>query len=661
MAQGGPYKPWSPPEDDWTHPADRGASRDVTGFTDAEISQQAGEFGQSYDPNSGMPGIMSQDRAVIDQRTTIPDAPPSASADPVIRAAEQQTGPLGGSGGTDFGTPGASSEPAPAGTDGRGRRVRFAEAGARRPWDPFPDRRSDLLGHTTQVGKYGGAPIFGADTGLLPLGVIDSKLRTIEDEQEKLLQQAKQLNLNKDFEKLNRPEYEDKYNQWKADETNAFYEKVKQFWGGDDIKASADLADPSSPFHRQFFGPGGIVESVNTVARLDNQLTDEAMKVVKGMDERTLQYDPVMYRKSKDLLEGTGDFAHRDPRQLAKAHMNYLAVTDADKYIKDNEVVKNMLAAADINVEGPTARRDRTGAIIVSALQKKQWDSVVDGYAKGIAKQYEGRSKDLNAEYFKKKLGGMVPVVQEKVDFQVRMPPTGGAESKRPQYGNGTATSPTISAAYTEAPLKMAVTTPNEQGQSFIPGNVPKELLSGTVNVPQIALGLKGKSLPANVYRSDSNEKGAPLVMYPTGYAQVDGRWYIVGKETSSVTKEVSNQRTESTGFNSEGGQFSTTEGVDMSSKEFKSMKDVMVPVDVNEDKIKTFIGPEWLPDELMGKWGKNGVVRGGQSAFSRTQVAPFKEPTMVDAKPMTQGAIDAGVDQALWDEMTEEERAAFQ
>lgn len=312
MAIGGP----EPTPLDLREPRMPSAPPSVTGLTDAQIGQQNADFAGSYDPNSGLPGMMSQDRVPVQQAMEEPLAPEQkalAQAERTISARDFLSG-------------------------GGGRGIRDAQY-APTQQDLYPQQNDVLIGQTRGVGKYGRAPIFYGGNNILPLGVVGGKMKAIADERKKLEDAAKGLNLTEGLEKLNNPNYEAVRNQWVRDSIQSEYAKWRDFYG-DDIELRAALNTKGTPAHRAFFGPGGLIDSVNTVSKQSNQIFAETENVIEGMTgpEAWMEMDEEKLNRAyavREALEYGGDI-----RKLAKDWRSLRAVLNVDRFVKDNKLTE---------------------------------------------------------------------------------------------------------------------------------------------------------------------------------------------------------------------------------------------------------------------------------------------------------------------------------
>lgn len=338
MAIGGP----EPTPLDLREPRMPSAPPSVTGLTDAQIGQQNADFAGSYDPNSGLPGMMSQDRVPVQQAMEEPLAPEQkalAQAERTISARDFLSG-------------------------GGGRGIRDAQY-APTQQDLYPQQNDVLIGQTRGVGKYGRAPIFYGGNNILPLGVVGGKMKAIADERKKLEDAAKGLNLTEGLEKLNNPNYEAVRNQWVRDSIQSEYAKFRDFYG-DDVELRAALNTPGTAAHRAFYGPGGVIDSINTVSKQANQIFAETEAVIEGMTgpEAEMEMDEDLLNRAyavREGLQGNGDI-----RKLAKDWRSLQAVLNVDRFVKDNKLTELYEKAVKESTKttGPTTIHIRGGRVV---------------------------------------------------------------------------------------------------------------------------------------------------------------------------------------------------------------------------------------------------------------------------------------------------------
>lgn len=320
------------------------APASVTGPTDAQRGQEYADYAASLDPNQGLPGMMSQDRVPVQQAMSEPLAPEQqalSQAERTISAREF----LGGGGG------------------GRGRGFQDAQYTPTQD-ELYPEQRNILIGQTGRVGKYGGSPIFYGGNNILPLGVVSGKMKAIADERKELEKAAKGLDLTAGLEKLANPNYEAVRNQWVRDNISSSYAKWRDFYGGDDIALRAAINTPGSAANKDFFGPGGVIDSVNTVSKQANQIFSETENVIKAMTEGDAEMDEELLNKAYEVREGIeygGDI-----RKLAKDWRSLQAIMNVDKFIKDNGLMEvyEKIVKESTQTTGPVSIRVPGGRVV---------------------------------------------------------------------------------------------------------------------------------------------------------------------------------------------------------------------------------------------------------------------------------------------------------
>lgn len=515
----------------------------VTGLTDAQIGQQNADFAGSYDPNSGLPGMMSQDRVPVQQAMEEPLAPEQkalSQAERTITAREYMSGGRGGF-----------------------RDAQYAPT----QQDLYPQQRDILIGQTRGVGKYGRAPIFYGGNNILPLGVVGGKMKAIADERKKLEDAAKGLDLTEGLEKLNNPNYEAVRNQWVRDSIQSEYAKWRDFYG-DDIELRAALNTKGTPAHRAFFGPGGLIDSVNTVSKQSNKIFAETENVIEGMtgEEAWMEMDEEKLNRAyavREALEYGGDI-----RKLVKNWRSLESILSVDKFIKDNKIIEmyEKMVEESTKTTGPKEIRVTGGRVVKfdkTTSSAKIRDQIIDAMAQNP--RFRGQ---VDREYIAKK----IPVYEKnEVDWKLmqdKAPKSGGSgDGGAPKYKFTAGLAPQHQTEYSPMPTSMR----------------PAETVMPTEEVA-------GKERPLGVLKfEDAN--GNTLSIAGARLQKSFGKWYTVGVAVDDRVADEYKTIVERFGGNAEMAQqdiLRSNMGVTR-----------VLPYEWNELRWKGYMGPDFDPERI--------------------------------------------------------------
>lgn len=540
MAIGGP----EPTPLDLREPRMPSAPPSVTGLTDAQIGQQNADFAGSYDPNSGLPGMMSQDRVPVQQAMEEPLAPEQkalAQAERTISARDFLSG-------------------------GGGRGIRDAQY-APTQQDLYPQQNDVLIGQTRGVGKYGRAPIFYGGNNILPLGVVGGKMKAIADERKKLEDAAKGLNLTEGLEKLNNPNYEAVRNQWVRDSIQSEYAKFRDFYG-DDVELRAALNTPGTAAHRAFYGPGGVIDSINTVSKQANQIFAETEAVIEGMTgpEAEMEMDEDLLNRAyavREGLQGNGDI-----RKLAKDWRSLQAVLNVDRFVKDNKLTELYEKAVKESTKttGPTTIHIRGGRVVKfdkNTSSEQIREQLVDAVASNPA---------FRGQVSRERVEKLFPLYEKtEVDWKLMQDkaPSGssGSGADAPKYRFTAGLAPQHQTEYSPMQVSMR----------------PAETVMPTEDVA-------GKQRPLGVLMFET-PTGSTLNMAGARLQKKFGKWYVVGvavgdkfvDETKSVMERFQG-----------GAEIADIE------KQLSGMGVTReIPYEGNELRWKGYMGPDFDPERI--------------------------------------------------------------
>lgn len=554
----------------------------VTGPTDAQIGQQNADFAAAYDPNSGLPGMMSHDRVPVQQAMEEPLAPEQkalSQAERTITAREFMSG--GGRGGF--------------------RDAQYAPT----QQDLYPQQRDVLIGQTRGVGKYGRAPIFYGGNNILPLGVVGGKMKAIADERKKLEDAAKGLDLTEGLEKLNNPNYEAVRNQWVRDSIQSEYAKWRDFYG-DDIELRAALNTKGTPAHRAFFGPGGLIDSVNTVSKQSNKIFAETENVIEGMtgEEAWMEMDEEKLNRAyavREALEYGGDI-----RKLVKNWRSLESILSVDKFIKDNEIIEmyKKMVEESTKTTGPKEIRVTGGRVVKfdkTTSSAKIRDQIIDAMAQNP--RFRGQ---VDREYIAKK----IPVYEKtEVDWNLMQDraPSGS--------GDGASNAPKYNFVASDAPQFNTADVWSGRPKQQVPTLTPTEVIGG-----------KNKPLGMLVFE---DENQVPNRVAGAKLQKRGDEWVTVGIAVDD--RYMNNYRRLVEDFDGN-AELAATE-----MQRLNMGKPIEIPYRFHADRWKSYMGPEFDPDRMyrqqaqtqtpaQGSMVKMRLPNGQMGSIPADQVESFKK-----------------------------------
>lgn len=450
--------------------------------------------------------------------------------------------------------------------------------------DLFPNMNRPLqVGRSTQVGKYGGGPLFVGSGGVLPLGVIGGKLRSIYQEKEALRKQAKDLDIFSDFEKVKRAEYEPAlqaaqvavWDKWRDAAVDAH---------GDPSRAMAAFADPSNKWHQGLYRD---IERVNATTRLVNQNIEDAQAVIKGMDDDDLEDIPAIRDNATELLQKLGQWGDKDWGDLAGKSVMFQKQMSMLRWIKGNDVSQLLARAQQEVTKEEVTGKDQFGRIVNTKHATSGANPAADMLARKAAKKFGISEKDAMDI-----LEPLIPT-KDETTIDTQFPPQRSG-------GSGSASDRGYSYAFQRSPIKTEGTPAREYDQVVLAD----------------VTGGKGKfSSPRQFFGAS----GASHFMHPVSIAD-DGKGgrYIYGK----IAKEPGAVRVEgdeNTGYKYYEKLKGGKEKELSEAEYFSSLQDYFVPYTKrNEGLIETYFPglTETEIDRVINEGrAKSGIKKGATSS----------------------------------------------
>lgn len=375
---------------------------------------------------------------------------------------------------------------------------------------------------STQIGKYGGSPLYAAALAF-PHSAIASRLQGIAQRKEALAKKMAEFDPLKGVEDVKQPEYRDGFQRAMMDDIMGQVNKTKQLWG--DEAGIMRLMNGSS---KEAMELRKRVDAWTTIARLTNQGTDNAIAVVKGMDNGTLEPNPYLYNMAKDQLHKTGVAAgEHDPIKLAQSMQSFAHTVSLDDQVhKDgiSALLKNAGSvdqiAAQVKAGDPLYRGGFAGILHKKTINR---DAVIETLVDRYEPQYKGF---LSREELKKYFTAIAGNLSEETltQTQIRAPRSGDGGS-----GTGPANA---AASYTVEQTAVPEGTVNAFGTPAGSKDRSKSDATGfTGSYPTITLfGSSNKQ--AQLAKPLSFRYGnMDVFMYPERIMQVGSMPMVLGKE----------------------------------------------------------------------------------------------------------------------------------
>ncbi len=456
-------------------------------------------------PDAGLPPIMGSE-AMPRQEVTLPDDMGTVAPQAASEAASPDL--------VD-----AASTIAPADDTSRKLRLGFDTGGfgwALGSQDFNPAGYKPTESRSAGVGKYGGAPIYAAPLAF-PNSVIASRLQAIQKEDDAL--DAAIAKLGEGYTDVNNPKYSDRFHRWANAELRSAIQSAKAIWG--EKEGMRRLLTPGTEEYEAFHT---TKESINTVAKGINQGTGDALAVMKGISDGTIQNTPGLYEAAKGFHDAVGNTANMSAPDVAKAYNRFDQHRSFNKAIQDDKVLdalKNAASTEDL-VTRIKAGDPLYASNFVSYLNTKR-KSVSEAAIETLTDKYAQEFPDMPREVIRANIAAMVPNdLEQKITSHQRHAPSGsngsGASKYVPQsaYDKNAAVFPTgtIRAASGEE----AAFTLNSSG-----GEVSRPYMS-LMTYTQSG----GKLATPNVFHDGS----ARVYMSPEGVYNVNGEGWIVGSQT---------------------------------------------------------------------------------------------------------------------------------
>lgn len=447
----------------------------------------------------------------------------------------------------------------------------------------FGPRENVHVANSGSVGPYGGRPIFAAgDTGrMYALEAVANVQNKRARELAKLNEDAKKLRLDEQFEEIARPEYRQNLRQWQRQKLDKDYNAALQL-AGSEQELRRKLADPNSLQFKMLMGPGGTVDSINTVVKESNQAFKETQQVIDDMDKGVVEHNPAVYNEAMELLHASGQYGHGDARQLAGKFNGWRTTMNVDKFLKDNNADEVIVRAAGINPE--TDFDKKSGMFIVTVDQEKRLKEAAQRYAKAAAARPQFRGeKDVE-----KKILSMLPFenqIMRKVSAS-RLPGA-GKSGGAPQEGKlefGAGMAPQITMTGGDKARVVPTVTPSEATGGKYMQVAPRDFVDAS---------------------------GTTHRVYGIRFQEMGGKTFIGGRELGAddiiKLRNVSGKQLDP----------NSAEIAEMA-EQYKIGKPIVLDAEHNWPNMKSYFGPD-IQQNLEQKFAE---ARGNNSPVPKTPVA---------------------------------------
>lgn len=471
------------------------------------------------------------------------------------------------------------------------------------PQDFNPNGYKPNESRSTQVGKYGGSPLYAA-TLAFPDAVIASRLQGIAKQKEAIAAQMAKFNPMEGVEDVKQPEYRDDFQRGYLASLNGHIDKATSMWGEEE--GMKQLMNPNSELGR---GLRELNMAWTTVARLTNQGTNSALAITEGMDSGKLEKNKYLYDLAKDQLHKTGVQAgNHDPKELAKGMVVFQGVSSLDNQVHEDGIVPLLKNAGSVEqlVEqvkkgDPSYRAGFAGILTKKTVNR---DDVVNALTDRYYPMYENyMSRDDMKKYFTSIAGNL----SEDSLKQAQIKSNGGGS------GGGSNNAANYRIEKTELPSG----TLDGFGNVAVDGN--GKSVSAGVGGEHNTITLMGS---ANKQAKLTNPltfrvKDQTMFMYPERIMDMNGTIVVTGKEvgmprTQAARENVASKLNMSIEDLDAVIEHPDTEEAKSIITKFGMLQDRLVPLEGNEaqieglgydvDRIKKDLGARRSTDATQGK-----------------------------------------------------------
>ncbi|MCB0786926.1 MAG: hypothetical protein KDC02_22300, partial [Flavobacteriales bacterium] len=209
-----------------------------------------------------------------------------------------------------------------------GHRARFGQgefySGPERPFET----------RSTQVGRYGGAPIVLPYTGQAPMSVLAERQAQINRDKAALEQQKQQWDPYADFKEVIPAAYQKSWQRAINSSVDTQLEQTIAMFDGDEMAAYDAIRNPMSPEGRAW---RRMVNDVNTTTNQVNENYGRALAYIEGAEANAIVSDPELLKRAQNLIGGLDGF-DGDWAKLGEKAEAYGMMQSFDSYVKEFDV-----------------------------------------------------------------------------------------------------------------------------------------------------------------------------------------------------------------------------------------------------------------------------------------------------------------------------------
>ena len=242
---------------------------------------------------------------------------------------------------------------------------------------------------STQVGKYGGSPLFASTGQILPHAHWANQLQG-----NRLAREKQRAEIRQKLEKWDplggipevAPAYQESLNNYVAAGFEDVYKAALDLNGGDEQQAQLAMMNPGSPEGRAL---ADFRNAATVVARKANFVTNDALAAMKAMDEGEAEYNQEVYDAADAAIRALNNGGN--VRAVADSLEQYETVKEWNSFLKDTglqQALKDAAFGKDVLVPG---RRDNLGNNLYDTLtvaDPAQRDQILDLYAAQVPPKY---------------------------------------------------------------------------------------------------------------------------------------------------------------------------------------------------------------------------------------------------------------------------------
>lgn len=392
---------------------------------------------------------------------------------------------------------------------------------------------------STQVGKYGGSPLFGNTGQILPHAHWANQLQG-----NRLAREKQRAEIRQKLEKWDpmggipevAPAYQESLDNYVAAGFEDVYKAALDLNGGDEQQAQLAMMNPGSPEGRAL---ADFRNAATVVARKANFVTNDALAAMKAMDEGEAEYNQEVYDAADAAIRALNNGGN--VRAVADSLEQYQTVKEWNSFIKENGIADQLLrtdwSKETLNIP---KGRDRNGMLVyetIGAGDPRMKDAIIQQTMLSIPPKYHKLyGEDGLYQRLERLLSANITSDAKVIDPYHA--PTG--ESSKPKsgynFGNiGVSAGLTPASAGTQEVFGVPTAGGGTLGSALDPtyGKVPTLALTETTGDKTKEIGI----------RRFNDPKGEPHQLYGASLKKIGNEWVVIGRELSAKEIEkISNE-----------------------------------------------------------------------------------------------------------------------